>query len=316
MEAAQFFTRQRNVFALATLCCLLWGSAFPAVKLGYTLFAIAKNDLASQLLFAGYRFLFAGLILLGIAFVSGKPLVRIPPGSWRRLWLLGFTQTTLQYVFFYTGLAHASGVKSAILNAVGTFFSVLLAHWIFHNDRLTLRKTLGCSLGFVGVMVVNLGGGGLAGWGFDFTLLGEGCIVMAAFVLSCASIYGKRVSQTMDSVVMTGYQLCMGGLILMGLGLGGGGALDQITFESGALLAYLAALSAAAFSVWSMLLKYNRVSTVTVFNFLIPIFGASLSALFLQESLLAWKNLLALVLVCLGIWAVTQDKAQRTRPRG
>ena len=49
------------------------------------------------------------------------------------------------------------------------------------------------------------------------------------------------------------------------------------------------------------------VSEVTVFNFTVPVFGAALSALFLGEALWAWKNLLALVLVCAGIWLVTRD---------
>jgi drug/metabolite transporter (DMT)-like permease len=73
------------------------------------------------------------------------------------------------------------------------------------------------------------------------------------------------------------------------------------------LLLYLAALSATAFALWGVLLKYNRVSTVSVYFFLIPVFGAALSALFLGESLWAWKNLAALALVSLGIGWVNQS---------
>jgi len=56
------------------------------------------------------------------------------------------------------------------------------------------------------------------------------------------------------------------------------------------------------------LLKYNRVSMITVFNFMVPIFGTMLSALFLDESFLEWKNGVALVLVCYGIWLVTKEE--------
>lgn len=48
------------VLALATLCCLLWGSAYPAVKIGYVLFDI--DTTGAQVLFAGYRFSLAGII--------------------------------------------------------------------------------------------------------------------------------------------------------------------------------------------------------------------------------------------------------------
>ena len=95
--------------------------------------------------------------------------------------VLGLAQTTVQYVFFYVGLAHTTGVKGSIMNATGTFFSVLLAHWVYHNDRLSHAKLWGCVVGFAGVMVVNLGRGTLD---MDFTLLGEGFVVIAAFVLA------------------------------------------------------------------------------------------------------------------------------------
>ena len=47
---------------------------------------------------------------------------------------------------------------------------------------------------------------------------------------------------------------------------------------------------------------------MAVFNFLIPVFGAILSAIFLGESILEWKNGVALVLVCSGIWLVTKER--------
>ena len=59
-------------------------------------------------------------------------------------------------MFFYIGLAYATGVKSSIMNATGTFFSVLLAHFIYKNDRLSFNKALGCMIGFAGVLVGQL----------------------------------------------------------------------------------------------------------------------------------------------------------------
>ncbi|SFC22188.1 Permease of the drug/metabolite transporter (DMT) superfamily [Polaromonas sp. OV174] len=304
MNSPSIFTRRKVVFLIATLCCLLWGSAYPAIKNGYALFNIAADDIPSKLVFAGYRFLFAGLVLLVIA-AAGKKTLALSRRTLGQVTLLGLTQTSLQYVFFYIGLAYATGVKSSIMNATGTFFSVLLAHYIYKNDKLSFNKVLGCIVGFIGVMVVNFSAGLLS---FDFTLLGEGFVVIAAFVLSAASIYGKKVSQHVDSVVLTGYQLAIGGLALLLIGFAAGGTLTGFSFKSTALLAYLVILSSAAFSLWTILLKYNRVSMVTVFNFMVPVFGTLLSALFLNESFLEWKNGLALLLVCYGIWLVTKEE--------
>lgn len=306
MNPHPFFSNRKIVFLLASLCCLLWGSAYPAVKNGYLLFDIAKDDVPSKMVFAGYRFVLAGLLLLIMALVSKRDIFNLSWKNLRQITTLGLTQTSIQYVFFYVGLAYTTGVKGSILNATGTFFSVLLAHFVYHNDRLSLNKVLGCLVGFAGVMVVNFNQGLLD---FHFTLLGEGFVVIAAFVLSAATIYGKKVSQKMDSIILTGYQLAIGGVALTLAGYATGGALTGFTLKSSALLFYLVLLSSAAFGLWTILLKYNRVGMVTIFNFLIPIFGAILSAIFLGESILEWKNVVALVLVCSGIWLVTKENS-------
>ncbi len=299
-----FFSNRKVVFLLATLCCLLWGSAYPAIKNGYALLAIAPDDIPGKMLFAGYRFLFAGLLLLGPLLFIRREAMKL---TWKRLGevtTLGLTQTSTQYVFFYVGLAYTTGVKGSILNATTTFFSVLLAHFIYHNDRLSLNKSLGCLIGFIGVMVVNFKPGQLD---FSFTLLGEGFIVISAFLLSACMIYGRKVSQKMDSIVMTGYQLAIGGAALIVAGYAFGGVLGDFGWKASMLMLYLALLSSAAFALWAILLKYNRVGLVSVFNFLIPIFGAVLSAIFLGEKIMEWKNMLALLLVCGGIWLVTKE---------
>jgi drug/metabolite transporter (DMT)-like permease len=300
-----FFSDRKVVVLLASLCCLLWGSAYPAIKGGYALFAIGAADVPSKMVFAGYRFVIAGVLLLVMARLTQRPIFNLDGTKLRQITTLGLTQTSLQYIFFYLGLAYTTGVKGSIMNATGTFFSVLLAHFIYHNDRLSLNKVVGCLVGFVGVMVVNFNQDLLD---FDFSLAGEGSVVMAAFILSAASIYGKKVSQSMDSVVLTGYQLGIGGVALLLGGYLAGGTLTGFTLASSALLLYLAVLSSVAFALWTILLKYNRVGMVTIFNFLIPIFGAILSAIFLGESILEWKNLLALGLVCFGIWLVNKEK--------
>ena len=305
--SSSLYQSRAGVFALAALCCLLWGSAYPAIKGGYALLDIQAADVASQVLFAGWRFVLAGLILLAAAAALRKPVLTLDGSGWRQVALLGFAQTAVQYVFFYVGLAHATGVKSSIMNATGVFFSVLLAHFLYADDRLSGRKALGCLIGFLGVVVVNLGGGGQLT--FDFTLLGEGFVVIAAFVLAAASIYGKRISATLDPMVMTGWQLFIGGALLTGAGAAFGGRLEGFNPGSGALLLYMALLSSVAFSVWSLLLKHNPVGLIAAFNFLVPVFGVGLSALFLGESVLRCSNGAALVLVCVGIWFVT-----RTRP--
>jgi drug/metabolite transporter (DMT)-like permease len=301
--AGSIFTRRDVLFLCAILCTLLWGSSYPTIKSGYAMLGIARDDIPAQMLFAGYRFFLAGMFLLLFAKLTGKSLAVPGVTQWRQISLLGLTQTTVQYVFFYIGLAHATGVKASILNATGTFFSVLLAHFIYHNDRLTQGKVLGCLVGFAGVMVVNFNQHLLD---LDVSLYGEGFIVIAALTLAAASIYGKHISQQMDVMIMTAWQLTIGGIALMIIGWGTRGTLENFDWQSTLLLVYLALLSSAAFALWGTLLKYNPVGMVTVFNFLVPVFGVLLSAIFLGESIMEWKYLIALILVCGGIFLVTR----------
>ncbi|WP_312777168.1 DMT family transporter [Pseudescherichia sp.] len=306
VSSVPVFARRNVAYAGATLCCLLWGSSYPAIKSGYELFAIATDDIPSKIVFAGYRFLFAGVLLLLFAMAQRKPIARLSQRQYGQIAILGLTQTSIQYIFFYIGLAFTTGVKGSIMNATGTFFSVLLAHLIYKNDRLSYNKSIGCVLGFAGVMLVNVNPSLLD---FSFSMMGDGFVVLAAFILSASMLYGKRISQTVDPTVMTGWQLAFGGGVLVLGGYLTGGTLAVHSMKAAVLLGYLTLLSSIAFALWSVLLKYNRVSMIAPFNFVVPVAGTVLSAIFLGENILEMKYAIALMLVCSGIWWVNKPKA-------
>lgn len=299
----KIFTNNTFVIIGATICCLLWGSAYPAIKGGYELLNIAPDDIASKLLFAGYRFVAAGIVILLYAKVVHKTSLAITPQQFYRVSSLGLFQTTLQYVFFYIGLAYTTGTTGSILNTTTTFFSVFIAHFLYKNDKLSSNKLFGCIIGFIGVITVSLAPGQL---NFDFTLNGEGFLVIAAFLLSAATIYGKEISQKLDVFIVSGYQLGIGGVILTVVGYILGGKFAIETWSLLWLMIYMVLLSSVAFGLWTLLLKYNPVSKVAPFNFLIPISGSILSAIFLNENIFSWKNLIALSLVCIGILIVNK----------
>ena len=299
------FKSKKFVAIIATFCCLLWGSAYPAIKNGYILFNISSSDTPSKLVFAGYRFVISGLILLFIALCSGKKVFRISKKNIQNVFLLGIVQTAVHYVFFYIGVANTTGVKSSIMNSTVAFFSVILAHYIYANDKLTMQKIIGCSVGFIGVMIVNFSTDLL---NFSFSFKGEGFVIIAAFIFSVSAIYAKKLTESIDVMLVTGYSLFIGGALLTLIGTVLGGRVYHFTMTSSVLLIYMALLSAVAFSLWNLLLKYNKVSQVSIYNFLTPIFGSILSAIFLGENIFEFKNIIALLLVCVGIWMVNKQK--------
>lgn len=299
-----FLQRGPIIILLALFCTILWGTAYPAVKIGYELFAIDSANDFGKLLFAGLRFTLAGLMTLAISVILQKKLVIPQRQHWRGIALLGLVQTTGQYIFFYLGLSNTTGVKGSILYALATFFVVIFAHFLFPDDKMNLQKILGCCIGFVGVLLITFDGTGLGG-GFTFT--GEGFIMLSTLSSALGALISRSVAQGQDPVVVTGYQLTGGGLILIFIGLIGHGHFDSITAPGILLLLYMAFLSAAAFTGWTMLLKYNPASKIAVYNFLIPIFGTTFSVMFLNESIFNLRSLLALILACTGIYIVNKE---------
>lgn len=255
-------------------------------------------------MFAGYRFALAGIFLLVAARLFGIRIGGFRPKDMANLLVLGLVQTTLQYVFFYVGLANTTGVKGSIMNATTTFFSVLLAHFLHKNDRLSKNKAAGVLLGFIGVIIVNFHSGLLE---FSFRFTGEGFIIIAALVFSVSGFHVKRLTRSLNVIVVTAYSLLIGGVFLTVIGKAGGGHSEHFTPGSVSILLYLAFLSSAAFFLWNMLLKFNKVGQVSVYNFLIPVFGSLLSALFLGETVWEVKNLIALLLVSWGIRMVNRE---------
>ena len=309
LNKEKFYTNKINIVIIAIICTFLWGSAFPSVKLGYELFNITSVDVGGKLIFAGYRFFLAGIFVLTLQLIMKENIFKLTSKDIKEITILGVGQTTLQYIFFYLGLTYTTGVRGSIMNGTSTFFSIILAHFVYKNDKLNFNKILGCILGFLGVILANLGGGSSF---FDggFSFKGEGLVVLASFTLSVSALYSKKISQNKDAYTVTGYQLAIGGLILTIIGYVLGGKLTNFTFKSTSLLIYMALLSAIAFALWSQLLKYNKVGVISVFNFLIPVFGTILSAIILKENIFDIKILIALLLVCTGIYLVYRRKKE------
>ena len=289
------------VTALSLLCCALWGSAFPCIKLGYEWLDI--EGAGSQILFAGYRFFLSGVFTFFIGCVLEKKLLTMKRSSVWHIFRQGLLQTTIQYVCFYIGLAYTTGTKGSIINASQGFFALIAAHVMLKNEKMNLKKTVGCVLGLAGVVVVNLSPGA---WGSGFTMKGEGMVLLCTIVYAVSMVLLKLISDEESPMTITAYQTLTGGVLLIAIGFLMGGRVNGFTGKSVILLIYMALLSTVAFSVWTVLMKYNPVGKVAVYTFTIPIFGAALSGLILGENVLEWKNLAALVLVSAGIIIVNR----------
>lgn len=301
----KLLTKTPVVCLLTLICCLLWGSAFPVVKIGYRMFSIASSDVGRQILFAGIRFFLAGVLVILIGSIASRKLLLPRRSALAPICLLSLAQTIIQYFFFYIGLANTTGVKSSIIDASNTFFAILMASLLFRYEKLTRLKLLGCAAGFAGVILINLAGGS---FDFHMKLTGEGFILIAALSYALSSVLVKKFSSSENPVMLSGWQFILGGLVLAAGGFAMGGRISGFTPSSVLLLLYMAMISAVAYSLWGILLKYNPVSRIAVFGFMNPVFGVILSALLLGEKNQASSlyGLAALALVSLGIFLVNR----------
>lgn len=303
MKKEKLLTNGWVVAIGAIISCALWGSAFPCIKIGYKLLNIAADDVSTQILFAGVRFTLAGVLSIVFESIIERRVLLPKKSSIGNILKLCMMQTVIQYLFFYVGLAHSSGVTGSIITGTNSLLTILIACFIFRQEKMTLPTMIGCVVGLAGVVVANLGGGSI---GTQMHLNGEGFVFIAALFYAISSIYLKKYSQQDDPVMLSGYQFLVGGLILSVLGFATGGRLSGFTLQSSLLLLYLGFLSAMAYALWGILLKYNPVSRVAIYGFTNPVIGVLLSALLLGEGGQAFsaKNLLALLLVCMGIIVV------------
>ena len=303
----RFFGQPAAAVAMAILCNVLWGAAFPFIKMGYRLFAIDAADTPSILCFAGVRFMLSALLV----WVCGAALTRRPLPMPRGRVLaeccgLGLWQTAAQYFFYYSAVALLTGAMGGILNSTQSFLGVILAHFLYGKaDRMTPAKALGCVLGFGGVLVVTLGNHGGSGLGMVYMLI-------ASCIFTVAGPWNKAVTRRADSFSVCCLNLGVGGLALTVLGFALGGTLRPQSAAGIPVLLFLAFISGAGYVLWALLMKNNPVSRISVFGLIIPVMNVLLSALLNGEPLFQWNYLAALVLVCGGIFLVNRAPRPRT----
>lgn len=269
--------RSLSTLLLAVTACLLWSTAFVGVKVGlrYT----------GPFAFAGQRFMLSGVLLL--------------PFWWRRrpscaavlehgglLLTVALFQTFLLYGLFYFGMTLVPGALAAMVIGASPLVTAVLAHFCMAGDRLTPVKVAGLLLGLSGVAALSVSRqpwGSAAGLA---ELTGIGVLLLANVAGALGNILVARHKAELDSVFLNSTQIFIGGLGLWLLSLGlEAPAAAHLPWTYFAALGWLAFLSAAAFSIWFILLRRPgvRVSELNLWKFLIPVCGALLSWLLLPE---------------------------------
>jgi len=255
---------------LAIIACLLWASAFAVIKIGlaYT----------TPLRFAGLRFMLAGIMVLPIV-GSFKTAVHYIRDNLKLILLISFLQTFVQYTLFYSGLNLVPGALGAIIIGAGPLFIALTAHFLMPDDRLTLPKLAIIIMGIIGIVLVSLSraSGQVAG---NLILLGILLLFLTNINAGFTNVVIARNAGHIPPLVLSSSSLVIGGILLFLVSL----PIEGMTFILPPApyyysILWLSFLSAAAYSIWFLLLQRKgvKVSDLNIWKFIIPVFGAILS---------------------------------------
>ena len=279
---------------LALVSCFLWSTAFAAIKIGlpYT----------TPLQFAGIRFMLSGVMILPFIKNRRTEFGRIKSHiSWALL--ISLFQTVLLYIFFYEGIARTPGAVAAVVVGGGPLFVALMAHFITGKDKMTLRKSVALLVGFSGIVLLALVK--------DHRIDNDASVVIGIALLVVGNVSGSLgnilVSQNrrgISPVALSAFQLFIGGAVILVISF----FVEGVHFGAKPLpyylsLLWLGFLSAAAFTIWFMVLSRPqvRVSEINVWKFIIPVIGAVLSWLLIPGEGPAWRTVAGMVLIALAI---------------
>jgi drug/metabolite transporter (DMT)-like permease len=270
---------------------------YPAIKLGL--------EFAPPLRFAGARTVLGGLALLLVLVIRRKPLW---PEARLVRWILplGLLATTLTFGTMFASPAYTgAGIASVLGNTQPLIIIVLAA--LFLNEKIRLSKALALGLGLAGVTLLALpalreqSGHPLLG-----AMLALGSSASAAI----ASVTVKGLQPGKDLMSLTGWQLIAGGVLLLGLS-----AVfepnETIMWTGGfvGLLLFLAlAGSALSTWLWFWLLQRAEASRLSLYLFLVPVFGLLIAMTVFGERLNALQaGGVALILLAVAL-SIVNDR--------
>ncbi len=286
---------------LAIIACLLWSSAFVGIKIGlpYT----------TPIQFAGIRFFISGLMILPFA-GSLKSFSGIIKANLKIILLISFVNTFIQYSLFYMGINLVPASLTAIIVGSGPIFVAMVAHFFMSDDRMSFNKLLIFLFGFSGIVLVSLGRNRFTTSG-EIPVLGILLLVFTNINSGFGNVLVARDAKNVPPLVLSSLSMIIGGagLFLLSLPIEGFHLSGPKPIEFYASLGWLSFLSAAAISIWFVLLKRPgvKISNLNFWKFLIPVTGAVLAWILMPDekpNLIAYAGMaiIAFSLVMLNIY--------------
>lgn len=283
---------------LALFATFLFGSVFPVIKITNEMMMVDSGDIPSQLFTAGIRYFLAGLFMVIYLMVIKKEKPKLTKNKMLVFFGIALIYTYSQKALFYIGTANTTGMKSALLMASSTLFTVFISPLFFKNDKITTKKIISLILGFTGIIFINLS----KDFSLDFTIMGDGFLILVGLLGSFSIIAVKISSVKIHPAEITGFNTFIGGFLLIMTGVIN---LDytklNFSFLSFALILYLSVVTVIGPLIMNTLYKYHKAGEISFYGFGTPLFGSILSAVLLPNESFTFNIVIALFLIILSL---------------
>lgn len=281
---------------LFSLLALIWGSSFLWIK-------IAVQEIGPVTLVA-YRLLFGVVGLIAIVAIKRPPLPR-ERATWWTLLVLGFTNTAVPFVLISWGETRIDSGVAAILNGTVPLFTLLIAHFLLNDERMTWTRFMGLLAGFGGVVALMSRDVGPAG--FEQGVVGQLAVLGAAICYAGSSVFARRnlgsvapMFQALTIVLVADTALWLSVPIVESPVIVPRNPLTWLA------LAWLGLLgSCVAYLIYFGLIQRAGPTRTVMVTYVMPIVGVLLGVTFLNEPL-DWRLGLGTLLVASGVWAVNR----------
>jgi drug/metabolite transporter (DMT)-like permease len=280
---------------------LIWGSSFLFIRIG------VEQLPPFQLVFI--RTAIAAIGLNGVLLLRGKHLPT-DRKSIRDMIVLGIVNTVLPFGLITWGEQSISSGIASVLQGTAAFFTLIVAHFVFADERITNRKLIGLLLGFGGV--ITLSSRSLSEGGLSASFIGELAIVAASFCYALGGTYGRKAIQNRlepmmaAAGAMTIAAITTGILAHIAPLLNGPAPVLLSSLRSDVVIAtlLLGLLNTfVAYLVYYSILEQLGAARTSMVTYIVPVVGLILGAIILHEEVDS-RLILGAALIFAGIGVV------------
>ena len=287
---------QRWGTALYVLLCVIWGSTWLVIKVGYG--GLGPFNVAAL------RFFSAGVVMTAVAMATGA---RWPQGTreWTAVTLTGLLMFAADYGLIYWAEQYIESGLTAVLFATLPLLTLFIARAYLPGDRITPRKLGGTLLALAGTSALFA----------DRLRLDSGdvgpmlAVLAATLCAAIASVVVKRDAHDLDATTLNALSMLIGAAALVGASLARGDGFRLPTnAATWAAVAYLSLIgSVVSFLVYFSLLKTWSVMSLSFISVFTPVIALLLGFAFLGESLTGWKVGGAMLILVAVVLATRQE---------